>query len=177
MHPKTLLNVFQVAGVVSDGVRGNPIINYREVDALIEAASNATPVTWVPHSLNASRPLVAALIELQLLIRVQDHNVLKSKIGKAVDRRSIHALLLRLKTEFPLVDVMPETHAPLSKVAEKTHATLKAILELLFSGHLKSAVRLAGQKGFAAILISPKEVRQVLESPPPGVSDEVRFQM
>jgi len=177
MHPRTLLNVFQVAGVVSNGVKGNPIIDYRKVDALIETASNATPVTWVLNALTASRPIVAALIELQLLTRIQDHIVLKSKIGKAVDKRSIQALLRRIEAEFPLVGEMPELHVPQSKAAEKTHATLKVILELLFSGHLNSAVRLAGQVGFAAILISPQEVRQVLESPPLGVSDDVLFRM
>lgn len=177
MHQATLLNVLHVAGLVSDVEKGNPIVNYSEVDALVEAASNAIPVTWVPHSLSASRPMVAALIELRLLTRVQDHNVSKSKIGKAIDRRSIEALVQRLETDFPLVAEVPRAHASLSKAAEKTRATLKAILELLFSGHLKSVVRLAGQQGFAAIMISPQEVRQVFESPPPGVSDEVRFQM
>jgi len=84
-------------------------------DVIIEA----TPVTWVPNALNASRPIVAALLELQLLTRIQDHNVLKSKIRKAIDRRSIQALLRRIETEFPLVGETPELHVPLSKAAEK----------------------------------------------------------
>lgn len=177
MHKATLLNVLHVAGLVSDAEKGNPIINYREVCPVVEAASNAIPVSSVPHALFASRPMVAALIELQLLNRVQDQNVSKSKIGKAIDRRSMQALVKRLETEFPLVSEVPDAHASLAKVAEKTRATLKAVLELLFSGQLKTVVRIRGLQGFAAIMLSPVEVKRAFESPPPGVSDEVRFQM
>ena len=60
-----LLNVFQVAGVDSNVAGGSAIVNYREVVALVKAAANAMPVSRVPYLLNTSRPMVAALIELQ----------------------------------------------------------------------------------------------------------------
>lgn len=177
LHPMTLLNVFEVAGVVPSSVEGSPIVNYREVAALVDATSNAAPVLHVPDILHASRPMVAALIELKLLTRIQDHNILQSKIGKAIDGRSIQALLRRLDAEFPRVGECPAGYVSLSKAAEKTHATLKVILELLFFGLLKKAVRLVGQAGFAAILVSPEEIKKILDSPPPAVSDDVRFLM
>ncbi|WP_417809934.1 hypothetical protein [Thioclava sp.] len=128
MHPETLKNVLQVAGALpttADGkIDGSLIVSYPEIAQLVEAAKHAVPVSQVPSLLNASRPMVAALIALKLLVRVQDHNVLKSKIGKAIDRRSIHALLQRVNTEFEVVSRVPNTHTPLAKAAEKTRAPL-----------------------------------------------------
>lgn len=181
LHPETVRKVLQVAGALPISEKGNSdggsIVNYREIAQLVEAAKHAVPVTQVPSLLNASRPMVAALIELKLLVRVQDHIVLKSKIGKAIDGRSIHALLQRVNTEFKVVGRVPDTHTPLAKAAEKTRAPLSVILELIFGGHLTSTVRLSGNQKFASLLVSPADISALLNCPPSEVSDSVRFWM
>ncbi|WP_417809854.1 TniQ family protein [Thioclava sp.] len=179
LHPGTLKNVLQVAGAMPNTEDGKSdsgsIVKYREIEKLVEAAKHAVPVTQVPSLLNASRPMVAALLELKLLVRVQDHNVLKSKIGKAIDGRSIIHLLQRLNTKFEVVGSVPETHTPLAKAAEKTRAPIKVILELVFDGHLTSTVRLAEKEKFASLFVSPADITAILDCPPNGVSEAVRF--
>ena len=171
------MNVLQVAGALDESAEDTAVVAYREIADLVEAAKNAMPVTHVPTFLNVSRPMVAALIDLGLLTRIQDHNVLRSKIGKAIDGRSIQALLQKIKHTFPEVDDVPETHVALAKAAEKTHVQLKAILELLFAGHLKSALRFKGEHRLGAVVVDPDEIRKVIATPPPGCPDVEVFAM
>lgn len=63
-----------------------------------------------------------------------------------------------------------------AKAAEQCNAKLYVILGLLFRGHLSSEFRLVSKQGFASLMVPPAEIRDLLASPPDGVSDEVRFQ-
>lgn len=177
LHPQTMENILHVAGVLDQAAETTTLVNYREIASLVEAAKHAMPVTRVPDFLNVSRPMVASLVELGLLTRVQDHNVLKSKIGKSIDGRSIHALLEKIKSDFLEVDELPDTHVSLAKASEKTRVQITVILELLFAGHLKSALRFKEWNRLGAVLVNPDEVRKVLATPPPDCSDRVRFAM
>jgi hypothetical protein len=114
---------------------------------------------------------------LGLLKRLQDHDILKSKIGKSVDGRGIQDLFQFMKAQFAEVADTPAGFVDLAKAAEQCHAKLYVILELLFGGHLPSGFRLVSKQGFASLLVSPAEIRALLASPPDGVSDEVRFHM
>lgn len=93
LHSKTLANVLRVAGLLGEGEErkssGNVVANYAEAKVLIDRAKHAVPVTQVPDMLSASRPLVAELISLGQLTRIQDHCHLQSKLGKAIDGRSV----------------------------------------------------------------------------------------
>lgn len=181
LHPKTLSNVLRVSGVISDTipVRGarNVVADYEKARALIDATKHAVPAIQVPDMLTASRPLVAALLELGHLTRIQDHEAVKSKLGKSVDGRSIQRVLKFIEGELEIVAEAPEEHFPLAKACEKCRVTLSVILELLFGEHLKSVYRLKGQNGFAALLVSPSEVLKRVNDPPEDVSNEIRFWM
>jgi hypothetical protein len=181
LHPKTLTNILKLAGVIDEteplkGAR-NVVADYALAKPLIERAQHATPVTHVPDMLFASRPLVAALIELGHLRRIQDHDDLKSKVGKSIDGRSIQEVSKFIEGRFEIVKVVPIGHVQIAKAAEKTRVTLLAILELLFGQHLKSVYRLKGQNGFEAVMVSPEEIMKCIADPPDNVSDEVRFWM
>lgn len=153
-------------------------VAFQRVDVrLIDATKHAVPAIQVPDMLTASRPLVAALLELGHLTRIQDHEAVKSKLGKSIDGRSIQRVLKFIEGEFEIVAEAPEEHFPLAKACEKCRVTLSVILELLFGEHLKSVYRLKGQNGFAALLVSPSEIRKRLNDPPKDVSDEIRFWM
>ena len=181
LHPKTLTNVLRVAGVIGDTapVKGarNVVAEYEKARTLIDATKYAVPVTHVPDMLTASRPLVAALLELGHLTRIQDHEVVKSKVGKSVDGRSISKVLKFVEGQFEVVEEAPEGHVTLAKASEKCRVTLSAILELLFGNHLEDVYRMKGLNGFAALLVSPAEVLQKLHNPPTDVSDQIRFWM
>lgn len=181
LHPKTLTKILLLAGVIDEseplqGVR-NIVADYALAKPLIERAKHATPITRVPDMLSASRPMVSALIELGQLRRIQDHDELKSKVGKAIDGRSIQEVLKFIELYFEVVDEAPAGHVPLAKAAEKTKVTLLAILELLFGRHLKSACRLNAHSGFSAVMVPPSEITKCIQCPPDAVSDEVRFWM
>lgn len=181
LHPKTLTNVLRVSGVINDatmvmGAR-NVVADYQKARTLIDATKYAVPAIRVPDVLTASRPLVAALLELGHLTRIQDHEAVRSKVGKSVDGRSIQRVLKFIEDEFEIVAEAPEEHFPLAKACEKCRVTLSVILELLFGGHLKSVYRLKGQNGFAALLVSPSEILKRINDPPEDVSDEIRFWM
>ena len=181
LHSKTLSNILCVSGVISDTipVKGarNVVADYEDARTLIDATKYAVPVIRVPDMLTASRPLVAALLELGHLTRIQNREDVKSKVGKSVDGRSIHKVLKFFEGQFEQVEDAPKEHFPLAKACEKCRVTLSVILELLFGDHLKSVYRLKGQNGFAALLVSPFEIMQIIENPPADVSDEVRFWM
>ena len=127
--------------------------------------------------LTASRPIVSELIALGQLTRIQDHGQLQSKLGKAIDGRSIHRVCKFIGTIGETVKYVPETHAHLAKAAEKCRITLSAILEMLFSEYLKTVYRLEGHHGFAAVLVSPAEIMACINDPPPEASNEIRFRM
>ncbi|MEP5806126.1 MAG: hypothetical protein ABJ310_11690, partial [Roseobacter sp.] len=181
LHSKTLTKILELAGVIdeTEPLKGAPnvVADYAKAKPLIERAKHATPVTRVPDMLSASRPLVAALIELGQLRRIQDHDELKSKVGKSIDGRSIDEVLKFIERRFEAVDVMPVGHVHLAKAAEKTRVTLRAILELLFGQHLENVYRLKDHHGFDSVMVSPAEIMKCIEDPPENASDEIRFWM
>ncbi|WP_243614117.1 TniQ family protein [Shimia aestuarii] len=179
VHPSTLHNLLKAAGM-SPGEggatgAGRLVVDYAKVVELLGDAKFAVPTTQVPYVLTCSRPVVSALIELGLLSRIHDHQNLQSKVGKAVDGRSINEVLDVLRDRFDEVEELPAGMEPLARCAEKSRAKLKVILELLFKGHLSNVVRLDGQVGFAAIHLDPEEIKSVLETPPVGVSEDAYF--
>ena len=181
LHSKTLTKILGLAGVIDgasplEGAR-NVVADYALAKPLIERAKHATPVTGVPEMLSASRPMVAALIALGKLRRIQDHDDLQSKVGKAIDRRSIHEVLQFIKSSFDTTAQVPDGHESLAKAAEKTHVTMQAILEMLFGMHLKTVCLLAGKHGFSRVMVSPAEIMDCIANPPDGASNEIRFWM
>lgn len=181
LHPKTLANILKLAGVIDDtqpmnGAR-SVVADYAFAKPFIERVKHTIPVTQVPAILSASRPMVAALIELGQLRRIQDHDELKSKVGKAIDGRSIRQVMNFIKEDIAVVDELPEEHVALAKAAEKTRVKLLLILELLFGGHLKAVCRQKGQAGFSGIMVSSSEIMERIKDPPDDVSDGLRFWM
>lgn len=181
LHPKTLTNVLRVAGLIGDdtdlkGAR-NVVADYARAKALIDTAKYAVPVTQVPDMLTASRPMVAELIKIGQLTRIQGHGQLQSKLGKAIDGRSIRNTLNLVESIGEAVDAPPEGYVALAKAAERSRVSLRAILEMLFSGYLKKVYRLNGQHGFSRVLVSPVEIMECIQDPPPNASDEIRFCM
>ncbi|MEJ6391557.1 TniQ family protein [Gymnodinialimonas ulvae] len=181
MHSKTLTNVLRVAGLIGgdEDLRAarNVVTDYAKAKDLIDIAKHAVPVTQVPDMLTASRPVVAELIAMEQLVRIKEHGQLKSKLGKAIDGRSIHRVRTFIEELGEAVDEAPETHVPLAKSAEKCRVTMRVILEMLFNGYLKSICRFEGHNGFEAVLVSPNEITECLQDPPPNAPDEIRFWM
>ncbi|MBM1816313.1 TniQ family protein [Pseudosulfitobacter pseudonitzschiae] len=181
LDARTLRNVLKVAGLLSpaEAEQGSNrlVIDYTVARELIDIVKHAVPVTRLPDLLGASRPLVAILIELGKLHRVLDQRALESKVGKAVDGRGVKSILRFLKIKFPTIDETPEGFVNLSKSAEISRSRLKAILELIFLGHLKKVYRVSGAHGFAAVVVDPEEIKALLVSPPPGLSDDSYFLM
>lgn len=179
LNSKTLANVLKLAGVVDDTPRlrhGHKMVaEYELAKPLIERARHAVPVKQVPDILTASRPIVFFLIQMEQLHRVQDHDGLESKVGKAIDGRSIRRVLEFIEGNFDAVDVVPEGHVSLAKAAEKTRINLQIILELLFERHLKAVCRISDKKGFEAILVSPDEIVACNENYLPAASDATLF--
>lgn len=181
IHPSALRNILQVAGLVEDrnGSQnaGHTVVDYARTRDLVSEVKYAVPVTQVPSILTTSRPVVAILIELGILARIQDHGELKSKVGKAIDGRSIKKLLADLREQFLEIEGPLEGCVPLAKSAERTRVSLKVILELLFGRHLDRVFRLSGHEGFGAIVVDVAEIKRVLESPPPGLSEDAYFRI
>ncbi|SMX42307.1 hypothetical protein [Octadecabacter ascidiaceicola] len=174
-----MTNILELAGAIDEAkpLKGAPnvVADYARAKPLIERAKHARPFARVPDMLSASRPMVAALIELGQLRRIQDHDELKSKVGKSIDGRSIQEVLKFIEGRFEVVEDVPVGHVHLAKAAEKTKATLSAILELLFGLHLKAVCRLKDHHGFSGALVSPTEIMKCIEQPPDNVSNEIRF--
>ena len=181
LHPLTLRNILVAKGVVPVSRQhdpcGNIIVRHAEVDPVVHRLKNAVPVTRLPTILGASRPLVAALLELGLLRRVQDQALLVSKWGKAVEGTDIDALRARLERDVAPVEAPSDQLVPLAKAAEKTRLRLTRILELLFAGRLTRARRLQNAEGFAAILVDPTEIKRLVETPRPGMRASLAFMM
>lgn len=181
LNPLTLRNIFVAKGVVPVSRQHEPcgrlIVRHAEVDPIVHRLKNAVPVTQLPEILSASRPLVADLVELGHLRRIQDQALLVSKWGKAVEGADIDALRARLERDFAPVKDTPDHLVPLAKAAEKTRLRLSRILELLFAGRLTRARRLQGAEGFAAIVVDPMEIKRLLERPRPGMRASLAFMM
>ena len=181
LHPLTLRNILVAKGVVPVDQLHDPcsriIVSHAEVDPVVHRLKSAVPVSQLPKILSASRPLIATLIDLGHLRRVQDQALLVSKWGKAVEGADITTLLARLERDFKPVTDAADHLVPLAKASEKTRLRMTKILELVFSGRLRGARRLEGTKGFAAILVDPMEIKRHLEMPRPGMSASLAFMM
>jgi len=181
IHSKTLENVLRVAGVIGEkpAIKGAPniVLDYARAKELIDNTKYAIPVTQVPDMMSASRPIVAELIDLGELIRIQEHGELKSKLGKAIDGRSIHKTMTFLKSVGEAVGEAPEGYFSLAKAAEKSRINLRAILEMLFRNFLDKVYLLDGKTGFSAVLVSPDEISECVSNPPSSASDEIRYYM
>ena len=181
MHSKTLTNVLRVAGLIGTYAElkaaGNVVADYTKAKTLIDLVKHAVPVTQVPDMLTTSRPVVAELIAMKQLARIKEHGQLKSKLGKAIDGRSIHRVRTFVEKVGEPVSKAPEQYVPLAKAAERCRITMRVILELLLHHHLKNVCRLRGHHGFEAVLVSLAEIKAILQCPPSGVSDEIRFWM
>lgn len=137
MHSQTLRNVLRVAGVIDDttealhGAR-NVVADYSRAKKLIELTKHAIPVSRVPDMLNTSHSLVSALIELKQLTRIEGDVDPRSKIGKAIDGRSIQRVVNFLERNFEEAETVPRGSVDLSKAAKKSRVSRNLILELLF---------------------------------------------
>ncbi len=181
LHPLTLRNILVAKGVVPLNRQHDPcghiIVRHAEVDPVVHRLKNAVPVSQLPKILGASRPLIATLIDLGHLRRIQDQALLVSKWGKAVEGADITTLLARLERDFEPVSDAADHLVPLAKASEKTRLRMTKILELAFSGRLRGARRLEGAKGFEAILVDPMEIKRLLEMPRPGMPASLAFMM
>ncbi|WP_102227004.1 TniQ family protein [Acidimangrovimonas sediminis] len=181
LDARTLRNVLKVAGMLNEEevahASNRPVVDYTAARDLIDIVKHAVPVSRLPDLLGASRPLVAILIEIGKLNRVQDHRALESKVGKAVDGLGVQSILRFLEANFPAIDEAPEGFVDLSKSAEKSRSRVKVILELIFLGHLKRVYRVRGEHGFAAVVVDPDEIKALIATPPPGLSEDSYFLM
>jgi hypothetical protein len=82
--------------------------------------------------LNTSHSLVSALIELKQLTRIEGDVDPRSKIGKAIDGRSIQRVVNFLERNFEEAETVPRGSVDLSKAAKKSRVSRNLILELLF---------------------------------------------
>lgn len=182
MHSQTLRNVLRFAGVIDDTTEalhgaGNVVADYSRAKKLIELTKHAIPVSHVPDMLNTSHSLVSTLIELKQLTRIEGDVDPRSKVGKAIDSRSIQRVVNFLERNFEEVATVPRGSVDLSKAAKKSRVSRNLILELLFGHHLKHVYRLKGEGGFGGVFVSPSEIMEKINDPPPNVSDEIRFWM
>ncbi|WGW03945.1 TniQ family protein [Tropicibacter oceani] len=178
MHPKTLRNVLVASGVLTaEGELGGSsvVVDYWRARDLIDAAKHAMGFAAVAEILNTSRPVVQALLEIGVLKRVQETPVSGSKVGKAIDGRSVHKVKLFIDRGLLAVPDAPENFEHLAKAAERSRTKLKVILELMFKGHLTETFRLKEASGFASVLVRPSEVVSLMESPPSDLSEDARF--
>jgi len=178
IHSKTLSNVLTAAGLIDKEAEDDTaakVVDYWKAQDLIDAAKHAMSIDLAATTLCSSRPIIASLLELGLIRRVQEQTVPCSKLGKAIDGRSVLNLKKQIECEFPLVIEVPEDFDHLAKAAEKSRTKLKVILELLFKGHLQSKFRLRSANGIEAILIRSSEVMSLMESPSQDLPESIRF--
>ena len=138
------------------------LVDYENAMSLLRNTDHAVPVTKVPELLNASRPLVTALIDLGYLTRVQTEGQIRSKIGKSIDGRSIQKMLEKLSGLGEVVEDPPSAFVNLAKAAEKSRVSMRVILQMVLGPQLLEVRRLGGEKGFTSILVSPAEITELV---------------
>ncbi|QDY71349.1 hypothetical protein [Qingshengfaniella alkalisoli] len=85
-------------------------------------------------------------------------------------------LILRfLGTCSPTVDKVPEGFIHLLKSAEESQARVKDFLELMFLGHLTQVYRVAGEYGFAAMVVDLDDTESLLVPLAPSLSQDSYF--
>ncbi|NVK54416.1 MAG: TniQ family protein [Alteromonadaceae bacterium] len=177
VHPMTLRNLLADQGVISASDRevpcGHIFLRYDDARASIRMLKHAVPVSRLPELLGASRPMVAALLEIGALTRLTEVEAASSKMSKAVDGLEMAAFLERMQVRLPEVAAKPTTMVTLAKAAEKGSVKLSVILSMLLQGRLQRACRLAGATGLAAVLVDPLEIKSKLVLPRPGMTGEL----
>lgn len=181
VHPKTLRKLLEDSGIINEAARNTPggqiVVEYARARPLVETVKHSIPVSQVIHMLGVSRPMMAALLELGALCRVQQDGVLTAKVGKSIDGRSVQKLMDFVDETVSVIPHPAPVYVPFAKAAEKARVKLRIILEIYFDGHLRNVVRRSADERFDGLLVDVGEVKAVLQDPPDGLSPDAYFIM
>lgn len=172
---RTLASFLEAKGIVHRNGRGDLASNRMRVAAAegIEAAAalkSGVPVVQLPRILGATRPQVAALIEVGLLQRLTGRNSAAGIRKLAVHREEVEELLARIHAlECIAVETKPGFLC-LNKVTQAARVTNSVVLAAFREGQLQKVGRRAGLFGVASLLFNKQEVAGLA---PARVSDEL----
>ncbi|EPX76418.1 TniQ family protein [Salipiger mucosus] len=181
VDPRTLQNMLVSRAVVpaseKDHWAGDVVLDYQQGVEVAAAMKRAVSVSALPDRLNASRPMVRAVIRLGYLRLLGDVELAGSKLSRAVDRIDVEKFEARLQELGEEIDECPRGMVPLAKAAEKTRQKIGVILPALFDGRLKRVCRMSDIPGIDGVVIDTLELKSVLSGCRPGMTVELALAM
>ncbi|WP_051337358.1 TniQ family protein [Leisingera daeponensis] len=181
VHDVAFKDVLRAKGVIQEDEAKRPashvLVDYEIGKAVAAEMKRAVAVTLLPKILNASRPMVAALIDEGLLTPLHDGGLKLGKISRAVDREHVDALLARIERIATPVADAPENLVSLAKSAEISRKKIQLILSAVFGGRLQRVMRLEKKPGLSGLLVDPREVKSLTPRGRPGMSAGLAFMM
>lgn len=181
LHHITLRDVLRAKGVIQEDEAKRSasyvLVDYKIGKAVASEMKRAVAVTLLPLMLNASRPMVAALVDEGLLTPLHDGGFKRGKISRAVDREHVDALLSSIERIATPVGVAPGSMVSLAKCAEISRKKIQLILAAVFGGRLQRVMRLENEPGLGGLLVDPLEVKLLTPRGRPGMSAGLAFMM
>lgn len=175
----TLKNVLHAKGLISKeeaGLPGSHVLLDYEIGKLVAAEmKRAIAVTLLPQLLNASRPMVAALLEEGFLTPLHDGGLKLGKVSRAVDREQVDALLVSIERIARPVSEAPASLVRLAKSTEISRKKMQLVIAAVLGGRLKRVMRLENEPGFHGLLVDPREVTSLSLNCRPGMSAKFAF--
>ncbi|WP_424979978.1 TniQ family protein [Leisingera sp. S232] len=177
----TLKNVLRAKGVISETEAELPgshvLVDYETGKTVAAEMKRAVAVTLLPQVLNASRPMVAALMDEGLLTPLHDGGLKLGKISRAVDREHVDALIASIERIATPVGEAPGSMVSLAKSAEISRKKMQLVLSAVFGGRLQRVMRLENESGLSGLLVDPREVKSLTPRGRPGMSTGLAFMM
>ncbi len=181
VHSATLENALLAKGMISEADAELPgshvLVDYEIGKVVSEEVKRAVAITLLPQMLNASRNLVAALLDVGILTLLHDGGLSKVNIRRAVDREQVSALLTRLERIAMPVSKVPGTMVRLTRSAAITQKNMPSVLAALFGGQFRRVMRLEATPGLGGLLVDPKEIKALTSRGRPGMSASCAFMM
>ncbi|OED49628.1 hypothetical protein AB838_06115 [Rhodobacteraceae bacterium (ex Bugula neritina AB1)] len=181
VHSATLKNALLAKGMITEAEAELPgshvLVDYETGKAVSEEVKRAVAVTLLPQMLNASRNMVAALLDGGILTLLHDGGLSNAKIRRAVDREQVNALLTRLERIAMPVSKAPGTMVRLTKSAAITQKNMHLVLAALFDGQFRRVMRLETTPGIGGLLVDPKEIKALTSLSRPGMTASCAFMM
>ncbi|WP_411353089.1 TniQ family protein (plasmid) [Leisingera aquaemixtae] len=181
LHCATFKNVLLAKGEISEAESELPgsqvLLDFDTGMAAAEEMKRAVAVTLLPQILNASRPMVSALLEAGILTLLHDAGLKQARIRKSVDREHLDALLTRIQRIAMPVSEIPGSMLPLAKSAKISGKKMQQVLAAVFGGQLRRVMRLEAKPGLGGLLVDPREVGSLSPCARPGMPASFAFMM
>ncbi|WP_374633526.1 hypothetical protein [Paracoccus sp. (in: a-proteobacteria)] len=163
LHRQTPCKVLVARGLIAaeDASKGNaiPLVDADKGREAAAALSRSIPFVQLPARLNATRPIVTCLIELDQLTPLHRSAGQDTRDKCGFDAREAAQLLTHIHDLAPEMSDTSPQWVTLTQCTKRARIPMRQLLQEILGGSIKGIGRAPGNVGFSALRIDIEEIR------------------